>query len=78
MHHQVRLVLQLDVEVLAAPPDRHDLAALDGVGELGRRRGLGPARVEHLGALDRPALDVRSQLAADRLDLRKLWHRQGF
>ena len=56
-------------------PSRSTLAALDRGGQLGRRQRQRPAGVVDHEALERPALDVRGEVAADRLDLGQLGHR---
>jgi hypothetical protein len=69
VHQEVALVRQLPVEVLAkARHPLHDGAAKPVFHVLGEL-WPGPAKVEDLDVEDRPPLEVRRQLAADRLDL---------
>ena len=78
VHHEVDVVLHRHHEVLAAPPQPLDPAAVQRVGDRLRRRGLRPPRVQHADPLEPPALDGGRELAADGLDLRKLRHSRRF
>ena len=75
VQHQVGLGLELPDEVLAAAPEALDGAALDRGGDLVGHQRERPAGVVDHQPLERPALDVRGQVAADRLDLGQLGHR---
>ena len=75
VQHQVDVVLELPDQVLAAPGERVDAAALDGGGDLLAGERAAPARVEHLQRGQHAALDVGREMAADRLDLGQLGHR---
>jgi hypothetical protein len=76
VHEQERVVLELPDQVLAAPREALDAAALDGVDDgLGRKRQA-PARVGDRQPRDDAPLDEGRELAADRLDLGEL--RNGY
>ena len=72
---QVGLAFELPHEVLAAPPQPFDRASFERGAQLGAGERTRPALVEDLELAQRPPLDVRRQMTADRLDLRELWHR---
>src|SRR5687767_12263974 len=65
-------------EVLAAPVETLDAAAVHRVRELPRRCGRTPTRIEDLYLADPPSLDRRRELAANRLDLGQLRHDTSF
>ncbi len=74
VQEQVRLVLELPHEVLAAAAEALDAAAVQRVGELVRGERKRPAGVVDGELVQRAAVDVRRQVAADRLDLGQLGH----
>ncbi len=71
---QLQVARQLPDEVLALAPDVLHRAATQRLLNQPRRLGPRPARVQDLDIDDRPALQVRRQLAADRLDFGQLGH----
>ena len=71
----MHVVLELPHQVLAAAPERLDAAPGAGGGHLLARERAAPPRVEHLELGEHAALDVRREVAADRLDLGQLGHR---
>ena len=71
---RIEVAVERPHEVLTAPAQPLDAAAFERLRELRRRERMRPARVQDLHLLERAALDQRRQLAADRLDLRKLGH----
>jgi hypothetical protein len=74
VHEQVRVVLELPDEVLAAPREPLDGPAFDGRRELVRGERPRPALVEHLEGLEGAPLDMGRQIPPDGLDLRELRH----
>src|SRR3954447_4565901 len=74
VQQQVRLVLELPPQVLAAAAEPLDAAALDRGGELLRGGRERPSGVVDLEPLERAAVDVRREVAADGLDLGQLGH----
>ena len=75
VQHQVRLVLELPHEVLAAAAEPLDAAAVERRRELLRGERERAAGVVDLELAQRAAVDVRRQVAADGLDLGQLGHR---
>jgi hypothetical protein len=75
VQHQVRLVLELPHEVLAAAAEPLDAAPVERRRELLRGEREREARVMDLELAQRAAVDVRRQVAADGLDLGQLGHR---
>ena len=76
MHQQVNLPAELPIQVLAVARQALDLASKHGIGERFRRKRFAPARIEDLEANQPPPLNHRSELAANRLNLRQLRHRR--
>ena len=68
------LVRELPVEVLAAARQPLYAPAVDRRRQLLGRRGLAPARVEHLDPLEHAPLDRGREVASDRLDLGQFGH----
>ncbi len=74
VHEQVDVVLQREDQVLAAAVELLHRPALHGGGELLAGERARPALVVHVERLQHPALEVRREMAADRLDLGHLRH----
>src|SRR5206468_9138624 len=74
VHDEVHVAGQVPDEVLAAPGEPLDAPPRDRPLDLGDRQGQAPARIGDAQRAQHAALDARGQLAADRLDLRQLWH----
>src|SRR5437667_9355768 len=68
------VVVELEDDVLPAPPQPDHATAAGCVLDRRRRRRLAPARIEHLHPLERAPLDHRRQVTPDRLDLGQLGH----
>ena len=77
VHEQERLAGELPDQVLAAPPEPLDARPSSAAASSRGRDRVAPARVEHAQLGQRAALDVRREVAADRLDLGQLGHRRG-
>jgi hypothetical protein len=74
VQEQERVALGLPHEVLPAPREPSDGAALERLGEPFGRERAAPTLVVDLQALEHPPLDEGCELAADRLDLGEFRH----
>src|SRR5439155_23026923 len=74
VHGEREPFIEAQEQVLAAPLDGLDRAALERALHLVRRHRSGPSRIADLDGLDRPPGDRPVELAPDRLDLGQLGH----
>jgi hypothetical protein len=74
VHEQRSSAAEIPHQVLAGAVDLHHGLSLEARRDLVGRLGHRPARVADLHPRQRASLQVRRELAADRLDLRQLGH----